>query len=321
MSKVLDSNEHFRMDVSFHLEITHVRNPARGSGRKRVKLGTTHIDEMLRTKKSVIYINNDDDLCCARAIVTIKAKRDKHPQYKSMGQGRPIQERLAKQLHHEACVPEGPCGLEEFALFQSHLSEYQIVVVSVDHGYQIIYRGTSQPEDKPLILIKVGVHYHACHSLSGLLERNYYCVECEKTFDHNDLNHHRCPGKNCFACHQEGCPDYKNSRGSAQLPCTSCQRFFFGPTCHNNHQQFRSHSGSRADPTKRNSVCDTHKRCKDCQKVYTYQEVKQGHVCGYPECPCCKEYHNLHTHHQCYLQPVSEKKEQRIEGLCEPAHG
>lgn len=68
MSRVLNSNEQFRMDVM------HIRNPGPGSGRKRVKLRTKHIDEMLRSKMSVMYINNEDDLCCARALVTIRSQ-------------------------------------------------------------------------------------------------------------------------------------------------------------------------------------------------------------------------------------------------------
>ena len=55
--------------------------------------------------------------------------------------GRPIQKRLAQELHCAAGVPEGSCSLPEIQQFQDHLSEYQIVVLSVDHGYQIISKG------------------------------------------------------------------------------------------------------------------------------------------------------------------------------------
>ena len=33
-------------------------------------------------------------------------------------------------------------------------------------------------------------------------------------------------------------------------------------------------------------------------------------MCSYAQCPCCHEYHNLHTH-QCYLQPVTEKEKKQ----------
>lgn len=107
-----------------------------------------------------------------------------------------LEETLARELHLHARVPEGPCGLGELKLFQIVLSDYQVIVLSVDHGYQIVYKGPSQPEEKQLILINVGDHYHACSSLTGFLGRKYYCVDRERSFDHHDLAHHRCKGKN-----------------------------------------------------------------------------------------------------------------------------
>ena len=49
----------------------------------------------------MIKITNKDDLCCARAIVMMKAYVDGDPQkqYNNLRRGRPIQEQLAKQLH------------------------------------------------------------------------------------------------------------------------------------------------------------------------------------------------------------------------------
>ena len=136
---------------------------------------------MLKSKKSVVIIHNDDDeLCCARALVTVKAYREKDARYSDIRKGRPVQGKLAKELHQSAGVPEGPCGLKVMALFQRYLSEYQLVVVSVDHGYQIIYKGPEQVEDKQLILIKDGEHFHACHSLKGFFGSSYYCLRCEK---------------------------------------------------------------------------------------------------------------------------------------------
>ena len=316
LSKILNSNEQFRLDDSFHIEVTHVRDPGRGSGKNRSKLGSQRIDEMLRRKKSVVTINNKDELCCARALVTAQAYHQygaKHNLYLDIRKGRHEQEKRAKALHAEARVPEAPCGLEEIALFQIVLSDYQIVVVSVDQDYRITFKGPER--DKQLVLIKMEEHYDACTSLSGFFGKVYYCVECEKGFSNNDLKHHRCPGKKCFACHQANCPDF-NQRDEgevAHLPCHRCHRFFFGPICQTNHLLHRS-EGSWADPAKKNSVCETHRKCNDCQKVLTSKEIKH-HKCGWAHCPCCKEYKNL-AQHQCFLQPVPlvedlPKKKQR----------
>ena len=316
MKATINSNEQFELVDSFHLEVTHIRDPGRGSGRKRLQLKTLHIEQMLKKKRSVIYIDNEDDRCCARALVTIKAKRDNHPKYQTIRKGNKsgykLQEKLAKELHREARVPEGPCGLGEIELFQIVLSEYQIVVMSVDHGYQVIYKGPPKPEDKQLILIKVGEHYHACHSLSGFIGKVYYCLECEKAFDHNDVRRHPCKGKKCFACHQYNCDDYKIANGEhAHLPCRQCNRFLFGPICKMNHMLYTPEGKRVNNGENGKSVCYKHKQCVDCRKMYTEYEIgKKRHVCGYAKCPSCKEYLNLYRH-ECYLQNSDETKERK----------
>ena len=58
MSQVLNSNEQFQMNDTFHIEITHVRNPGTGSGRNQNTPGLTPVDQLLRRKRNVIRINN-----------------------------------------------------------------------------------------------------------------------------------------------------------------------------------------------------------------------------------------------------------------------
>ena len=77
IERMLNSNEEFDIDDSFTLNVTHVRHPGRGGGRPRARVGTAPIEKMLQSKKSVVCIKNDDNLCAARALVTIKHYRDK----------------------------------------------------------------------------------------------------------------------------------------------------------------------------------------------------------------------------------------------------
>ena len=130
----------------------------------------------------------------------------------------------------------------------------------MDQAGQIIFKGPSQSQDKQLILIKLGHHYHACTSLSRFFGKVYYCVECEKGFSNNDLKHHRCHGKKCFACHQADCLDFNHRHEGdvVHLPCHRCHRFFFGPICQTNHLLYSS-SGGLADPSQLESVCDKNK--------------------------------------------------------------
>ena len=119
LSEALNSNEQFEMDDSFQLSITQVICPPEGSGGKRHMSNlVTDPSAFSRFPKSRSFAStNDDNLCCARAIVTAKARLDKHTQWESIRRGRKIQKELALLLHHEANVTPGPCGYEELTQF------------------------------------------------------------------------------------------------------------------------------------------------------------------------------------------------------------
>ena len=80
ISAMLNSNEQFEMDDSFQLSFTHVHAPPRGSGRKhKLKPGHSALTSFKKKKLSMLLIKNGDELCCARAIITAKARLDQHP--------------------------------------------------------------------------------------------------------------------------------------------------------------------------------------------------------------------------------------------------
>ena len=82
LSRALNSNEQFEMDDSFQLSIIQVQHAPRGSGsRRQWKPGHCTLDLLKPKKHSIVQIRNADDLCCARALVTAKAKVDRHPQW------------------------------------------------------------------------------------------------------------------------------------------------------------------------------------------------------------------------------------------------
>ena len=123
----------------------HVRDPGKDCGRK--KLRTLSIEKKLENRKRVIHIKNTDELCCPCALVTVKGFRDfgcTHPEYRGLQKGRPVQKSKALELCPAVGVPEGPCGLTEIRTFREYPSDYQIVVVSVNQGYQVIFKGPSK---------------------------------------------------------------------------------------------------------------------------------------------------------------------------------
>ena len=88
MACVLNSNENFELDDSFQLSFTQVRAAPRGSGTKRkLKPGHAEPQTFKHLKHSVVTIKNKDELCCARTIVTAKAKEDGHPKWSSFKNG------------------------------------------------------------------------------------------------------------------------------------------------------------------------------------------------------------------------------------------
>jgi len=236
----LNSNEEFTPDDTFTMETTFIRTPGRGSGHgKRFKPSCAAVRRIV--KKSRVTIQNKDNLCCARAIVTMKALVDadmntQDQDYHNLKQGRPVQERLAKELHRLAHVPEGPCGIPELQQFQAALPGYQLKVLSIDPPHMLIYAGP-EPSDKIIRLIKEDSHYDGCNSFSGFLNKSYFCDECNRGFDHDDFKNHPCYGKWCPACKRKDCPDFLEAkrplaRGKFPEPtsiCRLCQKILRSP--------------------------------------------------------------------------------------------
>ena len=88
IERFLQSNEDFVIDSGLIIEVTLVDMP-NGGTRKRCKFVNT--EKFLYSKKSIIRIQNDDDLCCARAIVTAKAKIDRHEKWDTIRRGYELQ--------------------------------------------------------------------------------------------------------------------------------------------------------------------------------------------------------------------------------------
>ncbi len=61
------------MEDSFQLSITRARAAPQGQGKpEHAKAGHQNIQTLRVNKRSIIQFNNNDNLCCARAIVTAK---------------------------------------------------------------------------------------------------------------------------------------------------------------------------------------------------------------------------------------------------------
>ena len=182
---MLNSNKQFEMDDSFQLSFTHVRVPPTGSGHKH-KLKPSH---SAKKKLSVLLINGDE-LCCARAIVTAKARLDQHPNWDGFKRGRRIQAEHAVDLHHKTRVPQGSCGYDELRAFSlaPSLYDYQILLCYAMLGDVVTSFGP--PSQKQLVVLYNDGHYDIIISLPGFFGTSYFCARCLKPYDNE--GHHAC---------------------------------------------------------------------------------------------------------------------------------
>ena len=295
IERVIQSNQDFRLNDTVTVDIIHVVAPE-GRGKSRVKRTTLNIREYLKKKGSVITINNTDNLCLARALSVAIARIEKDPKYSQIKDSkRHIQLQRALDLHQAANVPLGPCGMDEVKLFQQHLTNYQIIVVSGDHNNSIIYPPEPPGTDeKPTI----SLYYHNNHfdvitTLPGFLNKTYFCHRCHKSYA--NTADHVCPAM-CGSCRRFGCV----FEGDGIL-CNECDRMFKSQSCYDHHKG-PINSGGR-------SVCEVVRKCEKCGKAMDVRQIKNGHVCG-KKCRTCGVMLKLEdVDHQCYIQQLEQEEE------------
>ena len=297
LARKLNSNESFNPNQGFFVDVVFVKMPGKGKGRKKNNPGQKCLDRENKRKKCIIAIENTDELCCARAIVTMRAHChrhegvDGHRNWENLKRGLPIQQQLAKELHRQAGVPEGPCGLQEFPKFQEALGcNYQLLIMTRMHPFLLIFKGPSAPHQ--IQLLKSNEHYDGVTSFPAFTNHSYYCIDCKKAYNTDDRAHHTCNGKRCTACGRFDCPDFVPKSEPSDY-CSHCHTKFFGIHCKNYH--FASNQ------------CETHKTCRNCYAQYIVIKGKR-HRCGFAKCNVCKEYVSINDH-RCYIQPVVQEKE------------
>ena len=74
VEKVIQSNEDFRLDESVEIDFLHVNMPHGGVGTKRAII---NLEKHLDRKHCIVRIQNNDEICLARALVVAIAKNRK----------------------------------------------------------------------------------------------------------------------------------------------------------------------------------------------------------------------------------------------------
>ena len=279
------------------------------------KLRPSHsaLTSFKKKKLSVLLIKNGDKLCCARTIITAKARVDQHPNWDGFKRGRRIQAEHAVDLHHETRVPRGPCGYDELRAFPlaPSLYDYQILLCNATRRYVVTSFGP--PSLKQLVLLYDDGHYNVITSLPGFFGTSYFCMRCLKPY--NNQGHHACDNNpdHCSAYLQTGCLDYTEAQ-CRSLPvtqtCDSCRWTFCGTACFTNHVS-KTQTGKTADHQQL-SVCTNRRKCGNCHKLLVGRKQQQEHLCGYITCPSCHHYIKALSQ-RCFIQVAKPPEEERGE--------
>ena len=221
----------------------------------------------------------------------------------NLKRGRPVQQRQAQELHRQAGVDEGPCGIEELRQFQQALgSQYQLLVMTRMKPFFFIFKGPTAPHQ--IRLLKSNDHFDGCTSFPAFVNRSYYCVDRERGFNTNDRTNHTCQGTRCSACGGFDCQDYARGTRPTEY-CTLCHCKFYGAYCKRHHVVTRQ--------------CQSIKTCLKCQAKFLVVPDRR-HKCGHANCPVCHEWVLIHDH-KCYIQPVVEEERDTEEPTEEPEGG
>ena len=293
IERVIQSNRDFRLNDTVVVDIVHVEAP-QGRGRKRTLLD---IGEFLHKKRSIISIRNKDSLCLARALVMAIAKIEKDPQLQILKDPRrKVQERKARELHKLANVPLAPCGIPAVEMFQKHLTDYEINIVSADHNNSIIY--PSKPTTshaKPIYLYLHSNHYDVITSMPAFLGNSYFCHKCRRSYD--QAINHVCSGM-CKSCRSFECTV------KDPVECEECNRWFKSKACYDRHKEPVGNG---------KSVCEGIKKCLKCGKSMNVRNHK-NHICG-RKCTTCGMILNEKDDHKCYIQKSEHTEESRYNEL------
>ena len=142
------------LDKSFQITVKVLDTQTGGS------LGPKMKENITNSCKNIITIEDDDNISMARAIVVAMGKIRKCPKFKYLcDKRRPLQKKLAKQLHQNAKVPEGFCSIEEAHVFADYLG-IKINIVDTELEQKIISVGKENETEVHLWRLPYNEKYH-----------------------------------------------------------------------------------------------------------------------------------------------------------------
>ncbi|KAE9530087.1 hypothetical protein AGLY_011549 [Aphis glycines] len=298
VGNILTSDETIDItETTFQVQLVKI---PRGSNRTKI----INLSENIKTKNSIFQINNDDNLCCPRAIVVALSTQTNNilgheldsNKIKQLKIGRKIQKDLALEL----CNMLTEYNEEDFTLTDiknvERTLDIQINIICAENLNTLIYKGDDK--QTKIYLYKNGNHFDVIKSAKGFYGSSYYCEDCDKPYQNKDK--HKCVEEYniCKMCTYFGIRIEHSSSTKNRIYCEKCNRYCYNQECLDNH----------------NYICDYVYKCIDCNRI-VLRDKKHKHKCGYSECRNCLEEVKINKH-QCYMQHRSQKGGKCINGCC-----
>ncbi|VDI83436.1 Hypothetical predicted protein [Mytilus galloprovincialis] len=174
MERLLNSAEELNLEEVI-FEVTIIPNK-RGKG-KALKI----LDVI--NKRSIIKIKNDDTICLSRAIVTSLASNKllenfTNSQLKHIKEGRPLQKRVAEDLHEQSGVEikEEGNNLDDLKAFENYLN-IRIIVFTSNSTEYIVYNGNEEYNEQ-IYLYYHDEHFDTITNITGFLAKRRFCKVC-----------------------------------------------------------------------------------------------------------------------------------------------
>ena len=292
----------------------------KGRGKRKTITSLEGDKNSIQIKKSIVTIDNDDQLCMARAIGVgwaklnrcTKEEWDNLTRYqKSKSQlelvlehrkvpesyymnlrkkARKEQRNLAVALSELAGVPlDQPASLNDVEAFEEAL-DIRVMVVSARLGNKFIMSPSTDQQPCFYLYLVDDCHYHSISSICGFFSARYFCSFCLKHYDHKER--HKCE-VTCIVCKTSDCP-----KTVEPVTCQKCHMTCRSEKCYQRH----------STKNKGRSQCGTWWKCPTCYKVInTTKREKEDHCCGEYNCTSWEKY--VMRDHLCYLRSIPAKKE------------
>lgn len=174
MERLLNSAEELNLEEVI-FEVTVIPN-RKGKGKALKILDVTN-------KRSIIQIKNDDTICLSRAIVTSLAsnkllKDFTDSQLKHINEGRPLQKRVAEDLHEQSGVEikEEGNNLDDLKAFENYLN-IRIIVFTSNSTEYIVYNGNEEYNEQ-IYLYYHDEHFDTITNITGFLAKRRFCKVC-----------------------------------------------------------------------------------------------------------------------------------------------